>query len=878
MTLAPFSLRYEHLELAMGVGPERPRLSWLVRGVDAQLAYELETTLRGERWHSGRIDSSESSLVDYLGPLPAGGERITWRVRVWTAAGPSAWSDDAWWERGLEREQWRAAWISAQPIDEPAPGSRPTTLFRVEFEAADPVIRARLHITAHGIYEAHLNGLRVGDAELTPGYTEYADRLQVQVYDVTEQLRAGATNELVVEVSDGWYRGQVGLFRSADQWGDQTGLLAQLMIENDDGETHDVAPTVIATDGAWRARRTTHLADLIEGETIDLRAESRDPWADVVVAGGELGPLVAPDAPPVRRAQQLEPVGIRARGTDWIVDFGQNIAGWLRLRDLGARDNVVTLTFGEELGPDGDVTQHNLKPNITPLGVKREAGQIDTLISDGDRSRPVETRHSTHGFRYVRISGLDHEPQPSDLAAIVVHSDLRRTGTFACSDERINRLHEAAVWSFRGNAIDIPTDCPVRERAGWTGDWQIYLPTAAYLFDVAGFSVKWLNDLAAGQWPNGVIANMAPAPRSEVAEGMFADANGSAGWGDACVIVPWELYQAYCDVRVLERFLPMMRRWVAFVRGAAEGARHPDRAARSAEALPHERYLWDTGFHWGEWLEPMPFGVDVDFGALMVADKGDVATAFYRRSTQLLSWALAAVGQDAAAADYAELSERVRQAWQREFLDEAGAVRPPTQANCVRALTFDLVEPQARASVAAQLAALVRDNGTHLSTGFLATPDLLPALADNGYSDLAFELLQQDTWPSWLGMIDQGATTMWERWEGWQPDGLPHESHNHFSKGAVISFLHRSVAGIRPRLDSPGYRRFEVRPLLGGGITSATGRLDSPYGRIESSWRREGARFSIDVTVPSGTSCTLTLPEGSVHELGAGIHSFDVAV
>lgn len=860
MSGPPTGLRYEFLDEAMGVGPERPRLSWIVQGLNAQRAYELET----RDWSSGRVESAESSLVEFAGPLPGGGERTEWRVRVWTVADESPWSEWAWWERGLDESDWTARWIS--PVETERTSA--THLLRTSFVSTD-VARARLYITAHGIYEARLNGARVGDLELTPGYTEYRDRLQVQTFDVTDQLRA--ENVLEVELSDGWYRGKVGLFRFTEQWGDRTALLAQLVIEHPDATV-----TTVTTDGSWRSARTTHLADLIDGETVDLR-DAEPAWHPVDVLDDGYGTLVSSPSPPVRRIQELAPVSVTRVGESQVVDLGQNITGWIRMRGFGSAGSRVTLTFGEELGPDGDVTQVNIEPDIPMLDGRLPAGQVDTVFSDGDHGHWLETRHSTKGFRYVRVAGLDHDLSPDDLRGIVVHTDMRRTGTFECSDDRLNRLHDAAVWSFRGNVVDIPTDCPHRERAGWTGDWQIYFPTASYLYDVAGFSTKWLLDVKASQWNNGVVGNLAPGPWDEVHEGTASFANGSAGWGDACVIVPWEQYQAYGDKRILEQLWPTMVRWIEHVRSVAEEARHPSRIARSETPLPHEQYLWDTGFQWGEWLEPMPPGVSIDFPAFVAQDKADVATAYYRRSTDLMARIATVLGKPEAR-DLAVLSERIRAAWCTEFLGDDGTVVPATQANCVRALAFDLVPVVQRGSVADQLAELVHAADDHLATGFLSTGMLLPTLADNGYADLAFTVLQQRTWPSWLDMIDQGATTMWERWEGWTSDGQPHESHNHFSKGAVITFLHRHVAGIRPIMDAPGYRRFEIRPLVGGGITSARGRLETPHGVIESSWTIEGDHFAITIVVPVGTSARVTLPDGITHGAMAGTHRFSVTV
>ena len=875
--MAPRTLRVEGLIDPLGLDVDRPMLSWTIGTADSQQAYEIQTRIGDVDWSSGPVSSSERTLIEYPGPVPLGNQRVDWRVRIRGEGGASPWSEWAHWEASLDRSDWVAEWIAPVEIDRAPAGSRPTHLMRTEFDAPPGIARARLHITAHGLYEAHLNGERIGDIELTPGYTEYRDRLQVQVYDVTEQLRVGGPNALVVELSDGWYRGKVSIFRFSEQWGETTAVLAQLVIETEDG-----ASTLVVSDSSWRSTPTGHLADIIDGETIDLReAVPRDmgpgydvsAWNAVEVESHELTNLVGSSAPPVRRKEDVIPIAIvRLDAHRQIVDLGQNIAGWLRIRNLGARGNRVTLTFGEVLDLAGDVTQVNLAPALPFMPEPLAAGQIDHLISDGDPSTTAETRHSSHGFRFVRVEGLDHDLAREDVTAVVVHTDLRRTGWFECSDESLNLLHEAAVRSFRGNAIDIPTDCPVRERAGFTGDWQIFFPAAAYLYDVSGFSTKWLRDLAVGQRDDGIIGNVAPAPRSEREHPIAGGMNGSAGWGDAAVIVPWEQYVTSGDERVLAESWPMMVRWIQRVRSSAATQRHPSRIARHAEPAPHERYLWDSDFHWGEWLAPD--GKELDFGAFMASDKSIVSTAYFRRSTQLMSRIATVLGQRTVAAEYAELSERIRRAWCLEFLDDRGNVTSDSQADCVRALAFDLVPPESRDRVGSQLADLVRANGNHLSTGFLATGMLLPTLADAGHADLAFAVLQQRTAPSWLDMIDRGATTMWEHWEGFTPDGLPFESHNHFSKGAVITFLHRYVAGIRPLLEAPGYRSFEVVPHVGGGVTSATGRFECRFGLIESIWSIADGVFRIRVTVPAGTTCRLVMPSGLTHGLMQGTHQF----
>jgi alpha-L-rhamnosidase len=446
---------------------------------------------------------------------------------------------------------------------------------------------------------------------------------------------------------------------------------------------------------------------------------------------------------------------------------------------------------------------------------------------------------------------------------------MRRTGWFTCSDERINRLHEAVVWSLRGNACDIPTDCPHRERAGWTGDWQLFVPSAAFLFDVAGFSAKWLRDVAADQRPDGTVVHFSPYAPDE-AHSIADQLNGSAGWGDAAVIVPWEVYRAYGDTEILAESWPVITAWLSRIERSARTERHPRRAAARPIPEPHEQYLWDAGSHWGEWLVPGEQVVDLIPHARQ--DQGDIATAYYAYSTGLAARIAEVLGHADEVKRYRTLSEKVRAAWQAEYIGPDGRLAPDTQANHVRALAFDLVPTELRPKAAARLTELVREAGTHLGTGFLATPYLLPVLADTGHLDLAYDLLRQDTEPSWLVMIDRGATTVWENWNGVTADGTVNASLNHYSKGAVVSFLHRHVAGIE--LLEPGYRRFLVRPRPGGGLTWAEAVHESPYGRIEMGWRLDDGHVHVQLAVPAGTEATVVLPSGREKTAGPGTHVF----
>ncbi len=857
-------VRIEHLDEPFGIGDREPRLSWrLPVGATEQHAYEVR---RDDGVSSGRVEGQDNVLVPWPGPPLSSRERRSVQVKVWTDLGESSWSEPTTLEAGLlEASDWSAAWVGPAERGDEEAGFRPAYRLRGRVEVTTPVARTRLHVAAHGIYEASIDGRRVGDIELAPGFTEYAARTQVQAYDVTDLVGVG-TVEVELLLADGWYRGSVGMLRSVDQFGERTAVVAQLHLDHEDGSS-----SVHGTDASWEAARSHVLAaDLIEGQSEDRRlVGAAAAWSPVVVHDLGHEGLVASPAPPVRAVEVLRPVSVTDLGPGrQVFDLGQNINGRTRLRNLGPEGTELTLTHAEWLALDGDVTTEHLQPADVPfLDKETRAGQVDHVTSAGVPGDVFDPRLTTHGFQHVRVEGHPDRLTPDDVAGVVVHTDLAPRGAFACSDERLNALHEAAVWSFRDNACDIPTDCPTRERAGWTGDWQLFVPTATFLYDVAGFSTKWLRDLAVGQWDNGIVGNMVPMPPAE-ATGMFEHLNGSAGWGDACVLVPWELYAEYGDVRVLQELWPTMMRWLAFVETTAATQRHPSRAAARPEPAPHEQWLWDSGFHWGEWLVP---GEDLsDFGAFVAADKSDVATAYYAWTARHAAAIARLLGHEEEAARYQALADGAAAAWRAEFVGADGTITPETQANHVRALTFGLVPDEQRQGVADRLAELVRANDDHLGTGFLSTPDLLSALSGGGHLDVAYDLLLQDSAPSWLAMIDRGATTVWERWEGVDAEGAPHESLNHYSKGAVVSFLHRHVAGLQRT--SPTWRTSRVEPRPGGGITWARAEHESPHGRHAAAWRIEGAVLTVEVEVPPGCTAEVVLPSGRTATATPGHH------
>ncbi|HEY2265004.1 MAG TPA: family 78 glycoside hydrolase catalytic domain, partial [Streptosporangiaceae bacterium] len=774
---------------ALGRG-QQPALSWwLPEGSSVQHAYQVRTD---DGFDTGRVDAPAQSFVRV--PVFDRSRRIAGaQVRVWTDLGESEWSDPVALESGLLGEDdWTARWIGVAEESRGAPGSRGAWWVRTRFEV-HPFGRSRLYISALGLYEAFIDGQRVGDAELTPGYTQYRDRVQYQAFAVGPLLRPGpGPHVLAVLLADGWYRGQVGLPRAADQYGTDVALRAQVEVEDDSGWR------VVAATGPswWSAPSHVTAADLIGGQREDRRLPNpavHDPAvgdvagdgraADDPLSGGRPAverevdvAVVRSIAPPVRRVAEIPAVAVRpVRGGDaFVADFGQNFNGWVRLAMPGPvvpAGQRLTLSHGEWLDRDGDLTTRHLDVDLPVLPERLPLGQVDEVVAAGDGD-VFEPRFTTHGFQYVRVEGHPGPLEPGDITGVVVHSDLRRTGWFSCSDDRVSRLHEAAVWSLRSNICEVPTDCPQRERAGWTGDWQIFAPTAAYLYDVLAFTRKWLRDVALDQRADGCVANISPCSPAEGFGGSFGGLHGSAGWGDAVVSVPWDLYEAYGDTSLLGEMWDVMAAWVGFAAGAAAGGRHPDRVAARPVPLPHERYLWDTGFHWGEWLEPG--GAPGDFGAFVRADKSEVATAYLYRSAATLVRIAGVLGRpESAWIRYRDIAAGALEAWRREFVREDGTLVVQTQASHVRALAFGLVPSESRSAIASRLAELVAEAGGHLATGFLSTSYLLPVLADHGYLELAYELLRQDTPPSWLTMVDRGATTVWELWEGVDARGAP---------------------------------------------------------------------------------------------------------
>lgn len=858
LTVLPVTV--EHHREPIGVGERTPRLSWVTRTELPdwrQAAYELEIEPPdGEIWSSGRVESAESVLVPWEAPGLVSRDRRILRVRVWGkgSAEPSAWSEDVVVEAGLlEPSDWTAQ-LARPVLPEPGGTGEPVALLRREFVLDEPVVRARLYATAQGLYEAEIDGVVVGDHVLSPGWTSYRHRLRYQTYDVTALLGAGR-HALGVTLADGWYRGHLGFTGGRHLYGDRTGAFLQLEVDHPDGTR-----TVVNTDGSWRSSLGPETrADIYKGETVDFRRQRAgwstagfddSDWTPVELGSLDATTLVAPTGPPVRRIETLpvREISVSPSGKT-LLDFGQNLVGRIRfsLPD-GPAGTEITVRHAE-------VLEHG-ELGVRPL---RAADATDVIVLDGNGPRTWEPRFTFHGFRYADVTGWPGELGADALEAVVVHTDLRRTGTFSCSDADVERLHENVVWGMRGNFVDLPTDCPQRdERLGWTGDLQVFAPTASFLFDASGMLRSWLADLAVEQLEDhdGIVPMYVPF-LPFLPFPMQAD----VGWGDAAVVVPWVLYERTGDLGLLADQWTSMTTWVDVFAGRA-GA---------------DLDFPEGGFSFGDWLDT---AAPPENPAAARTPWQCVATAYLARSARTVAQAAEVLGRDGSR--FAELADRAAARFRAEYVTPNGRVSFPSQTAYALALEFDLLTPEQRQHAGRLLAEQVLKDGFHIASGFLGTPLVTDALTNAGEPATAYELLLQRENPSWLYPVTMGATTIWERWDSMLPDGSINPgdmtSFNHYAFGAVADWLHRTVAGLAPA--APGYRRLRFAPRPGPGITSAAATHETPYGTASVAWTLSGGTaFALDVTVPPNTTAEVVLPDGSAPvEVGAGRHSFEATI
>ena len=855
-------LRCEYRVNPCGIDAKQPRLSWVLESGERgqkQTAYQVlvaagEENLnrdQGDLWDSGKVASDETTAIVYAGkPLPSGA-RCHWKVKIWDKDGqPSAWSPAASWSMGLlEAADWKAQWIGydkARQIAEqqsPRPGTAkskekplvlpPTPYLRTAFRADKPVRSATFYASALGIFDLFVNGQRVADEYFNPGWTDYHKRVYYRAYDVTKLVRQGE-NAMGAILADGWYSGYIGWGHTRDHYGKKPRFRGQLCVEYADGST-----AVVATGPGWKAATgPIREADFLMGESYDARQELRG-WSepgfddakwDAVDAAAQIGSIVqAHPGEPVRAYEEFRAKKItEPKPGVYVLDLGQNFAGFARLTVSGQPGQTITLRFAERLSPDGMIYTINL----------RSARAIDTYTCRGEGVETWQPRFTFHGFQYVEVTGLLKPPTEETVVGVALSSDTPVAGQMDCSDAMLNRLHKNIYYTQRSNFIDLPTDCPQRdERLGWTGDAQVYVRTATLNADVQAFFTKWLVDLDDAQRKDGQFPMVAPV--------KVAGDDGGPAWADAGVICPWTIYEVYGDRRLLAKHYDAMARFVLFCKNRC-----------TADLVPPKK------FHcFGDWLSiKANTPTDVIF------------TAYFAYCTRLTARAAEVLGKTDDAARFNELFDGIKAAFNRAYVAQDGRIRGDTQACYVLALAFDLLDDQNQKLAAKYLVEDIERRGGHLSTGFIGTKDLMLVLAKIGRNDVAYRLLGNDTFPSWGFSIKHGATSIWERWDGWTPErGFQDPGMNsfaHYSFGAVYQWIVENVGGIRT--DGPAYRQIVIAPQPGGRLTWAKIGYRSIRGQIESRWKIDAGRLTMDVTIPPGATATVLVPAAKAADVTEG--------
>lgn len=835
----------ENLSNPIGLGIAKPRFTWQLTSEarnKLQTAYEVKVSSDNTTvWNRGKVASSQSIAVLYAGAPLQSGKKYSWQVRVWDNNGnPSEWSAPAQFQMGLlQTSDWKAKWIIPGYKEDTV--MRPSPLFRKEFSLGKPIASATAYITCHGLYEAKLNGKRIGDAYLTPGWTSYKKRLQYQAYNVTDLLKEG-NNAIGVTLGNGWYRGIIGFANNINVYGKDIALLMQVDVQFKDGSS-----TVIGTDESWKSSTgEIQYAEIYNGETINASMEKRGwlmpdydnkGWSGVSVANFPMNTIIATQNELVKKHEVFYPVKIISTPKgEKVIDFGQNLVGWLVLKARGSGGDTIRVSHAEVLDKEGNFYTENL----------RHASAQDVYVLTGPGEETFEPHFTWHGFRYAKIEGYPDDMKPENFTAVALYSDMPQTGTFQTSNALLNQLQHNIQWGQKGNFLDVPTDCPQRdERLGWTGDAQAFSRTAAFNMKVDAFFTKWLKDLEADQ-DKGSVPFVVP--------NVLGGVTSSAGWADVATIIPWNVYLAYGDKQLLQQQYNSMKAYVESIRKVAQNN------------------LWQSGFHFGDWLFYRPF--DDNDGRSAVTDKYLIAQCFYAHSTQLLLDASNVLGKKEDAAFYASLLQKIKAAFVKEYMTGSGRLVSSTQTAYVLALQFDMLPESERKTAAARLVTNIQNYGYHLTTGFLGTPYICHVLSRFGYHDVAYKLLLQDTYPSWLYPVKMGATTIWERWDGQKPDssfqtpGM--NSFNHYAYGAIGDWMYRVMVGLDTKEEAAGYKQSIVKPHIGGGLTNASASLQTYYGLLRNEWRLEGGDIVMNVQVPVNTTATVYLPAKSIDDVMEG--------
>ena len=839
-------LKTEHLFDPLGIDVARPRLFWNAEGGKKQTAYRIVT----ENWDSGKVESP-AMRAEYPKEL-ASRERVNWKICLFDENGEVGEWSEAFFETGLlSASDWQAKWItgdySANKHDR-----YPVDCFRKIFNVSKPVKTARLYATACGLYEACIGGKKVGNFVLAPGYTDYRKRVQYQTYDVTDLLVPGE-NELTAMLADGWYRGSCGAWGIRNQYGTETKLMLQLEITYTDGSRETVG-----TDGTWEWSNDgpIRFADNQDGEIVEA-------FRTPLYAGcaKETSHDVVPTASnnvPVTEHERFHPVITTAPNGRKLLDFGQNLAGYLEFSVRAKAGQRMVFRFGEMLDKDGNLTQKNIQ-----LSNKKKTTPLQKIeYTCGDGLNEYKTRFAVFGFRYAEAE-TDVELDPENIASIAVYSDLERTGEFTSSNELLNRFYEATLWSAKSNHLDIPTDCPTRERHGWTGDAQIFFNTASYLFDFAPFARKYLHDVYDWQRKNGRLPHITPDGGADF---YMWTMNGSVGWSDVGVLMPWRYSKIFQDESILAEYYDGMAKYARFMEKRC-GKRMPFFAKSVKLSKEAKRYFVNIGQSYGEWTEP----VDVDGGFHwqdFVAPHPEVSTAYTAHVLGLMAVIAEKLGHPEDAKEFQSYSDGCRKAYQELVETEAFPLDTDRQARLVRPLYFDLLTEEQTEFAKKRLIEALEHYGWKLGTGFLSTPLILYVLASYD-TEAAYKLLENEEIPGWLSMPKAGATTIWESWEGINAQGGV-ASLNHYSKGALVEWLFSSMCGIRVESEN----HFVIEPKAGGHFTNAAASYVSIYGKVESGWERADGTIRYTVSVPANTTAEVRLPGREAFTVEAGRYEF----
>lgn len=844
----------ENLTNPIGLDTRQPRYTWQLQTNQRnvlQSAYEIrvartELDLKSGQsliWHSGKVASDSSVFVTYKGAPLQSGERYYWQVRVWDNAGKlSPWSTPLFFQMAfLSASDWKAKWIEQGFTEDTI--LRPSPVFRKTFGVGKNVKSATVSITAHGMYDAFLNGQRMGDAYLTPGWTVYNKRLQYQVYDVTTMLQEGK-NAVGITLANGWYRGNLAWGGQKDIYGKTLGLLFQLDITYKDGRKES-----IVSDESWKSSSAeVRYSEIYHGEIIDARQKKQGwttalyddkDWTGVKKASHPFNHLVATYNEPVKKHETFRPVKILTTPKgEKVIDFGQNLVGWVLVKASGKAGDTVRIHYAEVLDKAGNFYTENLR------AAKAEA----SYVLQGKGEETFEPRFTFYGFRYIKVSGVSGELKPENFTAVALYSAMQPSGSFTSSNPLLNQLVQNIEWGQKGNFLDVPTDCPQRdERLGWTGDAQVFARTATFHRDANNFFAKWLKDLAADQLPNGSVPFVVPNV-------LGTGSAGSAGWADAATIIPWDMYLVYGDRRLLEEQYPSMKAWVNYMQEQSTSN------------------LWNKGFHFGDWLSYMQ---DNDLaGRSAITDKYLIAQCFFAHSTQLLIKAARVLGKEEDVVAYSANLQRIKDAFVKEYVTPSGRLVSGTQTAYVLALQFDMLPESLQQQAADRLVENIKSYDNHLSTGFLGTPYLCHVLSRFGHIKTAYDLLLQETFPSWLYPVKMGATTIWERWNGIRPDGTfepaSMNSFNHYAYGAIGDWMYRTMVGLDNADGSIGYKKMRIRPQIGGNLTQAAIKYKTRYGPVATGWKLENDSLIMDADIPPNTTAMVYIPGATVESLKEG--------